>query len=504
MFEDLKKLVKSWIPTQSITRFNPLAGESYRANNLDVDALHSALRQAEGGDVTEIFAIYRDALLGDPHIQTEFSKRKLAIIGDTHSILPADKKKPEDVIAAQTIDEMIEDITGWLVANSHLMDSVLWPVSVVEKVFRPTPTGYVLAELIPVPHDLLDFRSGRLRIRATDANGYPNNETHVPDPRRYVIHRNHLLTTPDHWGGPMRSILFWWLLGAMDRDWWARFLDRYGSPFLIGKYDQTDDASRSILERAFGLAVKIGGLVVSKETDVEIKQASTQSGGAAFEIFYTISRREISKLIVGQTLSSEAQSTGLGSGVSNAQSEVRDDYRKFDGKVIGETLRDQIFRPFLKYNGVAAGVPKISWGSVSPAEAKATGELLASISSSGLRVADSGLDALSDKIGLPIERSQSTPPPIIPGQMAAFSALLPSRIERADAAIDQIARSGSADLAQAFRGTLAPVRKMILDSTSPEDLQSRILSSYPDWPAGRVAGIIEQALVAFAANGAVR
>jgi len=244
--------------------------------------------------------------------------------------------------------------------------------------------------------------------------------------------------------------------------------------------------------------------VISKETDVEIKQAATQSSGEAFELFYTISRREISKLIVGQTLSSEAQSTGLGSGVSNAQSEVRDDYRKFDGKILGETFRDQVFRPFLQYNGKVAGVPKISWGSVSPAEAKATGEVLTSITTAGLRVADSGLDALSDRLGLPIERVQA--PAAVPplGDIKPFSVLLPTRLERADAAVDEIARQGSAPLAQAFRGSLAPVRQMILDSTSPEDLQRRILVSYTDWPAGRVAEVIEQALVAFAANGVAR
>ena len=47
-----------------------------------------------------------------------------------------------------------------------------------------------------------------------------------------------LTSVPDNWGGPMRSIIFWWLLGHMGRDWWARYLDKYGSPFVVGKYDQ--------------------------------------------------------------------------------------------------------------------------------------------------------------------------------------------------------------------------------------------------------------------------
>lgn len=504
MFEELKKLVASWIPTKRVTILNNLHDSRSRGPGLDVDALHSALRQAEGGDVRELFAIYRDVILSDAHIQSEFSKRKLAVIGDTSLILPGDKRNKDDVAAATLVDAMIMGVPGWLRAVGHLLDSVLWPVAVVEKVFRPTATGYVLAELVPVPHELLDFNGGILKIRETDLAGNPTNVAHPPDPRRYIIHRSHLLTTPDHWGGPMRSILFWWLFGAMDRDWWARFLDRFGSPFLVGKYEQSDDQSRWMLEKAFSAAVKIGGLVISKDTQVELQQASQQSAGDAFEKFFTISRREISKLIVGQTLSAEAQSTGLGSGVANAQAGVRDDYRQFDSKVMGETLRDQLFRQYVLINSIPGQVPTIAWGSVSIGESEVTGALLSSLSTAGLRVTDEGLESLSEKLGLQIERVPGPAAAPKLDEMTTFSAWVPSRLERADAALEEISRRGAAPLAQAFRGSLSPVRQMVLDSTSPEDLQSRILKSYSDWPAGRVAEVIEQALVAFAANGVAR
>ena len=503
MLDRLKSLIQSWIPVQRVTFHNPRNDIGFQAADLDVDSLHDALRQAESGDVRRLFGIYRDALLSDSHIQSEFSKRKLALIGQTFSILPEDKKLPDDVKATEAVDLMIKRVPGWLRAIGHLQDSVLWPVSVIEKVYKAEKGGFKLVELCPVPHELLDFTTGALRIRTTDSHGNPTSEVFYPDERRYIIHRSHLLTTPDHWGGPMRSILFWWLLGVMDRDWWSRFLDRYGSPFLVGKYDQTDDQSRTTLESAFSAAVRIGGLVISKETDVEIKQATTQSAGEAFEKFYTISRREISKLIVGQTLSAEAQSTGLGSGVANAHADVRDDYRQFDAKVLGETLRDQLFRQFLTINSFLGEVPQISWGSVSSSEAKATGDLLSSLSQAGLQVTDDGLSELSEKLGLPVERvaSPSIVPPINP---LALSVTSMSRLNRAETSLDEIARNGAAPLAQAFRGTLAPIRQMILDSTSPEDLQKRILQGYADWPAGKVANLIEQALVAFSANGVTR
>lgn len=459
MFDRLKTLVKAWIPVHRTTSYNTLSAPSFRASALDVDTLHDALRQAESGDVREIFAIYRDALLSDPHIQSEFSKRKLVLIGTTFSILPEDKKIVGDVQSSDAIHQMIKRVPGWLRALGHLQDSVLWPVSVVEKIYTGANGGYKLTELCPVPHELLDFRTGTLRIRSTDHLGNASAESTFPDPRRYIIHRSHLLTTPDHWGGPMRSILFWWLLGVMDRDWWARFLDRYGSPFLVGKYNQGDDQSRTTLERAFSAAVKIGGLVVGSDTSVEIEQAATQSAGEAFEKFYTISRREISKLIVGQTLSAEAQSTGMGSGVANSQAEVRDDYRQFDAKVLAESLRDQLFRQFLQINGLVGEVPQIAWGSVSSTEAKSTGDLLASLSKAGLRVTDDGLASLSEKLGLPVERGE-IPLPNHQNPPLPLSVIPMSRLERAESALDKISGTASAPLAQAFRGTLAPVRQM--------------------------------------------
>lgn len=51
------------------------------------------------------------------------------------------------------------------------------------------------------------------------------------DATRYIIHRGHVMPTPDTWGGPARALLFWWLLSSMSREWWSQFLERYGQPF---------------------------------------------------------------------------------------------------------------------------------------------------------------------------------------------------------------------------------------------------------------------------------
>ena len=205
----------------------------------------------------------------------------------------------------------------------------------------------------------------------------------------------------------MRSILFWWLLGNMSREWWGRFLDRYGSPFIVAKYPKGDDASRNTLKNALALSVKLGGLVVTDECMVELVQSASSTSGDAYDKFLTICQREKSKLILGQTISSEAQATGLGSSVATIHESVRQDIREWDSTSLGDTLRIQLFAQFIQINGLVATTPTLTWGSVSPAELKTKADLLVSLKQAGLRLTDDAVAILSEQIGYALERDST-------------------------------------------------------------------------------------------------
>lgn len=282
--------------------------------------------------------------------------------------------------AASWLRKQLEGAKGWQASLVHLLDATLWPVAVVEKVYAAEGAGFRLAELVPVPDRLLDFSKGTLRIRKTSPEGMVLTESETAEEARYIVHRGHLLSIADHRGGPLRSLVWWWLLSTMDREWWTRFLDRYGSPFLVGKFESGDDASRSILERAFSYATKIGGLVVSRETDVEIQQAISGAAGDAFKAFLEVAQREKSKLVIGQTLSGDTQAQGLGTGATGLHGEVRDDIRQFDARQLAQTLATQLAAPLLRLNGVAHELD-LAWGAGAIAAASATtGALLAALS----------------------------------------------------------------------------------------------------------------------------
>ena len=237
-------------PLTSITAESSAYEPMSLASQISANRMAVALMSAESGCTSELFTIYRDNVLTWSHLQAEFSKRKLAVLTQPVSIIPYDRSDPVDTEAAKSCENVVESVPGWITALSHLLDSVRFPVAVCEKVFEIASGRYRLSRLIPVPHHLLDFTSGVLRIRQTLPNGQPGSDCLEPDPDRYIIHRAHLMSIPDKLGGPMRSVIYWWLFATQSRDWWMRFLMRYGIPIMIGKYPHGAEDQRQLLLRA--------------------------------------------------------------------------------------------------------------------------------------------------------------------------------------------------------------------------------------------------------------
>lgn len=462
----VRKVLSASIPTQRVTTVDTRQEPPSIATQMDPGRIMAIMAAAESGNTRDLFALYRDVVVADSHLQAEFTKRKLAVLGDVMTFRPVDKNNAADTSSAELVKNALTKCPGWRRSCSHLLDSSLYPVSLVEKVYRPTSTGYALAALHPVPYQLLDFSAGRLMLyNVAPDTGVILGTKHEADPARYIIHRGNLLSAPDNWGGPMRSILFWWLLGAMSRDWWTRFLDRYGSPFLVGKF--ADDEGKSILERAFSLSTRLGGLVTSEDTSVEIKQAAAQDSGSAYEKFLSICQREKSKLILGQTLSSDAQATGLGSGTADMQEGVRQDIRKFDAAMLTETLQDQLIAQFSNINGIAGNKPMLIWGADSSDEIRVMGSMFGSLANIGLEPSDDAIPIISDKVGFGLQRKAAAP-----AAPAPFSA--------------------------SWRGNYitdrrhAAASRIVMGSRSQGEAIERLSAQFPELDAGRIQMLIAE------------
>ena len=500
-----------------ITEMDPRRELPSMVRYLSADRLAGIIEEAQNGDTRELFALYRDVISNDNQVRSEFSKRKMAVTGDPVSIVPFRKGDQSDIDAATLCGEVLDNPT-FADAESWLMNATLFPVAVVEKVFTPRPDGgFALKALVPVHYQLLDYSQGAMRIFDVDETGTPLPTSHEVTPERYIVHRCDLMPVPDNWGGAMRSILFWWLLRTMSRQWWADLLERFGVPFLKGKY--SDEKGRSTLERAFRLAVRLGAIVISKNTEVEVVQAANGDASNSHERFITICNQEISKLIVGQTLSSSASPTGeLGGGTANLQGEVRDDIRKADAKSLSATFRGQLFDQLLAINGYLGHAPRILFGSESIAEQKATLTLIGKLHEAGLEPDDDALGTISERIGFGIRRAAPPQSPMLPfsapssghAASAGFSPDLmadlrlanPIPLSATDSVDDRSAATRAGDLARAFADDLAPIQEIIAASTSPDDCVRRVEEWVSQHNPSNAADVIEKALYVYSMAGA--
>ncbi|MDF3129242.1 DUF935 family protein [Kiritimatiellaeota bacterium B1221] len=466
------------------------------ANSLNVDRVHAAIDSSIQGDCTDLFTIYRDLISSDSHLQAELSKRKLAVIGDTFSIEAED---PDNQFPAEFIQDATANAENWMIGLAHLMDSCLYPVAVVEKIFRRSAKPSIrfeLAELRPVDHNLIEFYQGKPHIRELNEAGYATGKLIEIDRARYIVHQGHLLSTPHQFGGPFRALVFWCLFTAMDRDWWIQFLDRFGSPFLVGKYDQNDDNSRRIMERAFSKAKKLFGLVVSNETQVEIAEASKSSSGDVYEKFLNVAQREKSKFILGQTLSASADATGMGSGVADLQGDVREDIKRFDASTLSHTIKLQLFTQIMRINSIPGETPEPIWGAVEAEEAEISGSLISALSKAGYQVTDEGLELLSKRVGFPLMRAT----PSTSGTVSPFSADSEPDAIKGQAASLQAVRRASADWARTRRNRSAEAAQIILTAETPEEAVIALTAAF-SMPQSDAVDLATRVLTTAALNG---
>lgn len=96
---------------------------------------------------------------------------------------------------------------------------------------------------------------------------------------------------------------------------WAQFVELFGMPIRIGKYNSMDDTSRRMLIEAFETAGSAPYMVVPKESEIETTLMSGTTNGALYDDFRKACNEEILITILGQTMTTQ-------SGASLSQSQV--------------------------------------------------------------------------------------------------------------------------------------------------------------------------------------
>jgi Protein of unknown function (DUF935) len=408
----------------------------YLGYTLDIQRLQQAFRAAEWGQCWYEFALIRDMGINFPHYQAELFKRKMAILGEPISILPAQVGDKDSELAAEVIREAIDAIENWQEGMSHLLECASLPICAAEKLFAPVTESprkfkhlkrYFLRKIQPIDPNLLCFEAPYrpnagvngfnasdwqpwLRFYAVSEMGgvvRSLEKAYKPDPSQHIIMTSCGTppTTPPNWGGVARSCLIMWLLSTVGRDWWAKAMQRYNRPVPVISVDGNNALLLNTVRQFLLEADDIGGLILPEKGTATWSPSMTGSTADAHEKWQMFCQGEVSKMLVGQVTSARPSKGGLNSGESKQAETVRGDIKAHDSVHVSGVLNRQVFRQILDLNGYFdLPVPRISFGSVPASEFKQQAGAYRELFGAGLRPTEDAVQVLSEKWGVQLER----------------------------------------------------------------------------------------------------
>ena len=291
--------------------------------------------------------IYKE-LLCDPHVFACVQSRKAGVLSldwDINRGIDKDENTENifKLLKSLDIHKLINDI----------LDSTLYGFQPLEIIWQKNKSGYILpTKIIAKPPEWFCFDDdNNLKFR-TKENYYGEL---LPNKKFLLAQNNPSYNNP--YGERTLSRVFWnvtFKKGGMK--FWVVFTEKYGMPHLIGKHPRgaTKEETNTLADMLEEM-VQDAIAVIPDDSSVEIQEASKSSSAEIYEKLIDKMNAEISKAILGQTLTTEIGSTGSYA-AANTHMAVRQDIIDSDKKLV-ESVINQLIAWIYEINFSNAEVP---------------------------------------------------------------------------------------------------------------------------------------------------
>lgn len=197
-------------------------------------------------------------------------------------------------------------------------------------------------------------------------------------------------------GGLARLAAWAFLLKSYTLKDWAAFLEVFGMPLRVGRYPRsaTPDEKRVLLRAVRDLAADAAAIIPSG-MEIEFVEAKGGSGNAVFGAMAEYLDAQISKAVLGQTMT-----TDNGSSLAQAQvhENVRYDILRADGRQVSTTINRDLVHPYIAFNfGPQQHYPTVDFPVAEAEDIQTLSEALTKLVPLGLRVQ---LAEVREKMGL--------------------------------------------------------------------------------------------------------
>lgn len=315
--------------------------------------LAAVLCEAEAGDISRQADLF-DKMEEDPHLLATYGKRKRAVVTKTLQITAADES-PASAAAAELCEEIIAGIADWREALFHLADAIGRGFSACQTVWDMDGRRFVIRKLqywqqreFTLDDDDLD----QIRV-LTDADmvrGMPL------EPYQWVVHRYKAKSGHPGEASLFRGLAWTWLFKHFSLRDWVIFCESCGMPRRVGTYPRgADDVEKQAVWAAARLLGRDGAAAIPEGARLEFVKAEMAKGELPFPQLVTLCDRYASKLMLGQTLTTEEGDRGARS-LGDVHKDVQSDLTEADCQALAETIREQICAAIVLFN-MGRGVP---------------------------------------------------------------------------------------------------------------------------------------------------
>nr|DAP56154.1 MAG TPA: portal [Caudoviricetes sp.] len=297
----------------------------------DIGSWKSALRAADMGLRSKLYDLYEDVLL-DGFVLDAINKRIEAITDCDINFLANKKEVPE-------ISELMDTIEF-----ENQLKEIMWTL------------------FLGISVDEYSFVNG------FDFNSIPRK--HIRPKEKMIVRQQYDTTGISYendsmiiqWGddndlGLLLKIAPYVIYKRGGFGDWAQFVELFGMPQRIGKYNSMDEQSRRLLIQAFEEAGAAPYLVIPKESEVEQTTLSGSTNGALYNDFRNACNEEILITVLGQTMTTQ---DGASLSQSKVHMEVQEKKHRSDRRFVIRMLNKYLV-PLLESRGYPVHGGKFSF-----------------------------------------------------------------------------------------------------------------------------------------------
>ena len=450
---------------------------SYPSDGLTPVKLARIFKEADAGDPFRQMELFEEMESKDTHLFSQLQTRKLAVTGLDWEVQPFSQDETDQEIAA-FVEEQLKELDGFSDNLMDILDAIGKGISFqeIEWEYRD---GHVVVGNIEYVHQkkfYYDTLTDALMLR-TEA--FPGG---IPLPEnKFIVHRYKARSGHPSRYGVLRVVAWMYLFKNYDLKDWVSFCEVYGMPLRLGTYDATasEKDKAALMDAIVRMGTDAAGIVPSG-TDIKFIESNKQSSVDIYERLARFCDEQMSKAIVGQTLTSDS---GGSYAQSKTHNDVRQDLTEADCKAVMETVRRDLIRPLVEFNfGVQAHVPYFILNATDTDDLKEPAEIVNTLAAASLEIPKSWL---YKKFNIPApEDGEETigPSPAVSGmagtgQPGMFRGLkLKADGKEADGqqVLDRLEAAAVEQSSAFFRQMMSPVLELVEHCDSLEGLQEQL------------------------------